>query len=238
LQNELEKAFSVLWEKGWTYRAIAEELGINLSQSICLRRKLDLPKRMETRYTKEGKILTPITEQDFAQGMDSGKFVNSKHRAYCILLYYSAVRKMEALRTVREQFQVTRDTIFWDVLKRLKHGMQTPPLPLPLDAPFMVQLKDAVERTEAGKRVFPYSPRTAYNIVARAFKYPHLFRLSRITWFFSPHPELGRPAGFSIAEVRNWTGLSLKALDYYVGLVQLKEMGIALTPKKKNRQCH
>ena len=231
-----KKAYIQLWNAGQTYRSIAEKLGITLSESISLRRKLKLQARMETRYTKEGKILTPISEQEFAEGMDSGKFVKPKHRAYCVLLYYSAARKMEALRAVREQFQVTRDTIFWDVLKRLKHGMQTPPLPLPLDAPFMVQLKDAVERTEAGKRVFPYSPRTAYNIVARAFKYPHLFRLSRITWFFSPHPELGRPAGFSIAEVRNWTGLSLKALDYYVGLVQLKEMGIALTPKKKRRK--
>lgn len=186
-------------------------------------------------YRREGKILTPITEQEFAEGMNNGKFVEAKHRAYCVLLYYSAVRKTEALRTVKEQFQIGKETIFWDVLKRLKHGSHTPALPLPLDAPFMNLLREAIEDTQPKERVFPYCPKTAYNIVSRAFKYPHLFRLTRITWFFSPHPELGRPGGFSIAEVRNWTGLSLKALDYYVGLVQLKEMGIALTPKKKKR---
>jgi integrase len=184
-------------------------------------------------YRREGKILVPISDEQFAEGIAEGKFVELKHRGYCVLLYYSGVRKMEALRSVREQFQIQKDIIFWDVLKRLKRGMTTPPLPLPLDAPFMNLLKEAIEDTKPKERVFPYCPRTAYNIVERAFKYPHLFRLTRITWFFSPHPELGRPAGFSIAEVRNWTGLSLKALDYYVGLVQLKQMGIALTPKKK-----
>jgi integrase len=233
MEKETATIFTELWNRGFTYRSIADKLGITLSESICLRRKLNLPSRMKTRYTKEGKILTPITEQDFSEGMNNGKFVEPKHRAYCVLLFYSAVRKMEALRTVKEQFQISRDTIFWDVLKRLKHGMTTPALPLPLDAPFMDELKEAIEDTEQGERVFPYCPRTGYNIVSRAFKYPHLFRLTRITWFFSPHPELGRPGGFSIAEVRNWTGLSLKALDYYVGLVQLKEMGIALTPKKQ-----
>jgi len=32
----------------------------------------------------------------------------------------------------------------------------------------------------------------------------------------------------SIAEVQNWTGLTLGALNYYVGLVELKRMGETL----------
>ena len=56
------------------------------------------------------------------------------------------------------------------------------------------------------------------------FNYPHFFRLSRITNFFDE--------GWTIAQVHSWTGLSLKALDYYVGLVDVKRMGESLGQKR------
>ena len=84
-------------------------------------------------YQREGKIQQPLTEQDFKQGMEQGHFVEQKHRAFCVLLYYSAVRKAEALRAGKEQFQVLPDKIIFNVGKRLKHGIETPGLPLPLD---------------------------------------------------------------------------------------------------------
>jgi hypothetical protein len=79
------------------------------------------------------------------------------------------------------------------------------------------ELEDAVLDTKKGQRVFPYGSSTGYRIVRRAFKYPHYFRLSLITKFFQQ--------GYTITEVRSWTGLSLKALDYYVGLVAIDKMG-------------
>jgi hypothetical protein len=171
-------------------------------------------------YRREGKILEPLTDEQFNEGMKRGLFLHQKHRAFNVLLYYSAVRKMEALRSLREQYQITKHNVNFSVGVRLKHGFETQALPLPLEAPFMEDLITALENTERGKRVFPYCPKTGYNVVERAFKYPHLFRLSRITNFFLE--------GWTIAQVRNWTGLSLKALEYYIGNVNLIKMGKSL----------
>lgn len=183
----------------------------------------------QTRYRKHGKILEPLTDEEFSEGMQNGYFVSPKHRGFVVLLYYSAVRKHEVLRATKEQFKLARSQIIFGVGKRLKHGIETPPLNIPLKAPFAKEIWDAVETTKPNKRVFPYSDKTGYNIVSRVFKYPHFFRLSRITNFFDE--------GWSIVQVRSWTGLSLKALNYYVGLVDVKRMGESLAKKKgvKNR---
>jgi len=137
-----------------------------------------------------------------------------------VLLYYSAVRKAEALRAIKEQFDVREDAIYFSVGKRLKHGLETPPLKIPIDALYVDELLSAIKDTQEHRRVFPYCLKTGYNIVARAFKYPHLFRLSRITNFFLE--------GWTIAQVRSWTGLSLRALEFYVGLVDITKMGESL----------
>jgi len=182
--------------------------------------------------------------------MNSGNFADPAYQAWPVGLYYTAVRKGELLRALRDQFSARGDYVYFEVgprMKKIKRGLgdaritdqeyedllkkrkaqiTTPPLPLPYDAPFMDLLIERIEETNFGERVFPWSPKTAWNIIDRAFgAYNHFFRLSRITWFFSPHPELGRPRGFSIPEVRSWTGLSLAALDYYIGLADMADMG-------------
>lgn len=164
--------------------------------------------------------MTPLTDKDFLEGMENGKFVNSNHRAFVALLYYSAVRKSEALRANREQFQATRTDLVFSVGKRLKHGIETPPLKIPLSAPYVDTIVKAVREAPPGKAVFPYCKKTGYNIVARCFSYPHFFRLSRITNFFLE--------GWTIAQVHSWTGLTLKALDFYLGIVDIDRMGKTL----------
>lgn len=171
-------------------------------------------------YTKSGKILNPISDSEFKEGIEKGHFVAERHKAFCILLFYSAVRCSEALRSLREQYQLKPDRVIFDVGKRLKHGKETPALHLPVKAPYMKGLYEAVESTRKGKRVFPYCRATAYNIVARAFKYPHLFRLTRITNFFLE--------GWTIPQIQRWTGLTLNALDFYVGLADIMKMGESL----------
>lgn len=209
-------------------------------------------------YRKHGKILDPITDEAFAEGMTTGHFAIEPHKAFPVLLFYSAVRKWEALRVLKEQFTITDKSLIFDVGPRLKKirrtrkgqvlsdeefakvlsrrraKITTPPLPLPIDAPFMEHLVKRIEAVEVGERLFPWSPATAYNIIDRAFAYPHLFRLSRITWFFLPHPEVGRPRGFSIPEVRTFTGLSVGALDYYIGLADVSDMGRAMYLKERD----
>ena len=178
-------------------------------------------------YRKHGKIETPLTDEQFEEGMRNGHFAKQKHKGFVALLHYSAVRKTEALRARKEQFSLVGLEIKFDVGKRLKRGLKTPPLTIPLEAPYATDIWEAVRNTKDGNRVFPYSPKTGYNIVARVFKYPHYHRLSRITWFFEQ--------GFPISQVRSWTGLSLSALNYYVGLVDVAKMGRALKPKEKER---
>lgn len=176
-------------------------------------------------YTIEGKILTPLTDEEFAEGMRLGKFLQPSHKAYCVLLYYTALRKTEAQRALREQFQVYPDKIVFEVGQRLKHSAKTPPLEIPLAAPYVDLLKHEIEVTLPGKRVFPFCARTAYTVVRRAFRYPHLFRLSRITRFFAD--------GWTIAQIRSWTGLSLTALNFYIGLVDISRMSRSMIPKLK-----
>lgn len=195
-------------------------------------------------------MTTLIQPDEFADKMAAGPWKHPSHPAYATLLYYSAVRKMEALRTLKSQFNVTPQTLFWDVGPRLKklrrfdkdgkplsdpeylakvkkniRRITTPPLPLPTKAPYMDVLINQIEATPDGERVFKFCPATAYNAISRVFTYPHHFRLSRITWFFMPHPEVGRPRGFSIPEVRTYTGLTLRSIDHYIGLADIKDMG-------------
>lgn len=176
-------------------------------------------------YRKHGKILTPLTDEDFIKGMKEGKFLKPKHQGYIALLHYTGIRKSEGLRAVKEQFQFTNDNISFEVGKRLKHGDHTPPLDIPLDLPYAREIKWSVEKTRKKRRVWNYSKKTAYNIVSRVFKYPHYHRLSRITWLFEK--------GFTISQVKTWTGLTLTALNYYVGLVDVSKMGARMSEEMK-----
>lgn len=165
--------------------------------------------------------------------MENGYFVEEpRHPGLVALLHYSAVRITEGLNAKRRQFRLTPDTLFYDVGERLKHSHKTEPLPLPLNAPYVSSIVESLKDVKPEDRVWPYCRKTGYNIVHRVFRYPHYHRLSRITWFFMPHPEIDRTKGFSIAEVRSWTGLSLAALNYYVGLVSLGKMGESLRISK------
>ena len=107
----------------------------------------------------------------------------------------------------------------------MKHGIETPSLNIPLDAPYINELVREVQQTKNKRRVFRFCPMTAWNILDRIGYYPHFFRLSRITNFFLE--------GWTIPQVRSWTGLTLSSLNYYVGLVDVKRMGESLARRKQ-----
>ena len=182
---------------------------------------------MNPHYRKHGKIQVPLSDEEFKEGMRTGDFKKPKHKGFVALLFYSGVRKQEALRVKKEQFQLRGNQIIFDVGRRLKHGLETPPLNIPLDAAYAEEIWWAIENTRKGHKVFPYCKKTGYNIVDRVFKYPHYFRLSRITNFFLE--------GWTIAQVRSWTGLTLKALESYVGLVDVTRMGESLGQKSRGK---
>ena len=177
-------------------------------------------------YRTSGKLMTPMTDEDFVQAMENGYFVHRKHKGFIALLYYTAVRRGEALRARKERFRILDDRVIFEVGRRLKHGLHTPPLNIPLSAPYADEITWSVMNTKPEHKVYPYCAKTAYNIVRRVFPaYPHYFRLNRITNFFDE--------GWSIAQVRTWTGLSLKALEFYVGLVDVKKMGESLGRRRE-----
>lgn len=174
------------------------------------------------RYSRFGKLEYPITYADFEKGMATGKFVKQKHRAFVVLLYYTGIRTGEALRAKKEQFKTYEDAVTFNVGPRLKHGIETRALVLPRSLPYIDELEETIMDTEEGERVFPYCKKTAYNIVTRAFPfYPHFLRLNRITNFLLE--------GHDLAKLHSWTGLTLKALNAYVGLVDITKMSKSLS---------
>lgn len=153
--------------------------------------------------------------------MKTGHFVNANHRAYAILLYYTGVRKMEALRAKKEQFNTSPTTLYFDVGQRLKKGLHTAPLPIKKDRPFVDELVDVIRDTKLGDKVFKFSPKTAYLIIDRGFgKYPHYLRMTKITMLFRKR--------FTIDQVRSWSGhKEIGSLNSYVGYANVEEMANA-----------
>jgi integrase len=217
----LRQPFSKLWKDGYTYMNISSELQIPFTKALTLRLAFGLPPRMSTRYSIAGKQLNPITDEDFVTLMQTGDFKKPDHKGYATGLYYTAVRREELRRATKQQFQITKTDVVFSVQKRLKHGIETPPLKIPKEAAFMDTVIGIIVKTNANERVFPYSKKTCYNIMQRAgFHYPHFCRLSRITNFFLE--------GWTIPQVHSWTGLSLRALNFYLGLVDIDKMGRSL----------
>jgi hypothetical protein len=175
----------------------------------------------KTRYSVAGKQEIPMSLAQFKEHMTTGKFVKQSHRAFAVGTYYFGLRKTELRLTLKEQITTQGDYLVFDVGERLKHSSETDPLKIKLDAPFLNELLAQVNSVGDGSRVFNFSDKTAYNIMRRAgFFYPHYCRLSRITNLFD--------SGKTIAEVKSFTGLSLKALDYYVGKVALLKIADSL----------
>lgn len=173
------------------------------------------------RYSIHQKITTPMTDEEWLEAMRNGRFVRDTHAGFVALLYYTAVRRKEALRTMKEQITIRHGKLIYSVGKRQKGGIETPSLSIPLDKPYMDEIVYCWEKAEPSTRIWKFSEKTAYNIVTRVISaYPHFLRLSRITNFFLD--------GWTIPEVKSWTGLTVQALDYYVGLVDVEKMGESL----------
>jgi len=231
LKPENEKyrqQYNEFWKAGYTYKEIASKLKIPFNKAVTLRLAFNLPPRMLSRYRVAGKQYNPISDEDFERIMTTGTFAKKEHRGYAAGLYYTAVRREELRRAEKEQFKITSTDIIFSVGKRLKHGIETPPLKIPKEALFVDELVNAINDAKPSTRIFKFSAKTCYNIMRRAgFYYAHFCRLGRITNFFLE--------GWTIPQVHSWTGLSLRALNFYLGLVDIDRMGRSLVAKQGNR---
>lgn len=156
-------------------------------------------------------------DEEFNRLMLSKFFSKPNHKGFIALLYYSGVRVSEATNAKRKQFHREANMLYYDVGLRLKHSKQTPALPIPLRAPHVDCICNSYLGLEPEQIVFPYHRRTALDIVSRFHAYPHYYRQNRITRFFLD--------GYTIPEVKAWTGLNTKNLDYYVAMASIVKMG-------------
>lgn len=177
----------------------------------------------QTRYKLTGKILSPLSERQFLERMKDLKGFKDlkKHRPFVAFLFYFGVRVSEALKVTAQDIQVTDKFFSVDIGQRLKHSKKTPPLILRINRPYVHELVSLVQDLEPEERLFSFSRVTGWRIVRRSFnRYPHYFRLNRITDLFE--------RGFTITQIKSWTGLTLQSLEYYVGVVDNLKMGKSL----------
>jgi len=119
-----------------------------------------------SRYRIEGKIEQAMSDEEFENGLENGKFVQEKNKGFGVLLWLTELRLSEGLELKKEQFRIDKETLYIDTgmrkKKRLFKKDGTPrqlkapePLPIPLNAPHIQYLLDAIEDTPKGERVFP-----------------------------------------------------------------------------------
>lgn len=178
-------------------------------------------------YTRHGKIQTTISANKFKTIIQSMKNEKQEYKSFVVCLYYFGLRVSEVLSLTSDLFYVDEELLTIDVPKRLKHGKKTPPISVGLDKPFVKEIVTTLEKTKPNSRLWDFSRVTGWKVVVRAFdRYPHYFRLNRITQLFSPSKT--RPSGYSVKEVKSWTGLTLQALDYYIGLASSERIAEGL----------
>lgn len=170
-------------------------------------------------YTRNGKIQTPMSDEEFFRTLEEKKLkLGVKKTGYVAFLFYFGVRVSEALKMKPENFTIVGSSLFVDIGKRLKHSKTTSPLSVELNRPFVDEIVKSVERTNPNRRIWSWSRTTAWKIITKTFdRYPHYFRLNRITNLFDK--------GFKISQVQNWTGLTLSSLNHYIGTSDTREIG-------------
>jgi integrase len=160
----------------------------------------------------QGKQTKSMTQEEFLAIMDQGHFMRPRHKAFVTLLYYTGSRKAELLELTPEACQVGPEALAVKVTAK-KHGIERGAYILRRDLPYVNDIVAVVEKTRPGKRVFPFTPATAWNIVKRILPghYPHYFRLNRAVHFLDK-PDV------TLDEVRQWFGWkSLRTVDHYLG---------------------
>ena len=128
------------------------------------------------------------------------------------LLFFSGCRVSEALALTSNDISCTENFIYVNFF-RLKGSKQTDPQRVPRHPLEFICSQDG--------RIFPFTRVTAYRWVKKAFAdlYPHYFRLNRFTKSLE---------NFGASTVVNTYGISLVALQHYIGKVEGKKVGEAL----------
>ena len=95
--------------------------------------------------------------------------------------------------------------------KARKHGSREAALMLPVGFPYVDLIIEQWKQTQPKQREFPLTEWDSWDIMKRldAKKYPHFFRLVRITELCA-NPEM------SVADICSWTGLTPETINAYM----------------------
>jgi integrase len=150
---------------------------------------------------------------DYEEFKERIRPMDQVERAFLSILFFTGCRISEALALTSDNITISKDVVYID-FHRLKGSKQTDPQQIPVFSDLGYVL--------SGKgQLFDFSRTTGYKIIKQAFPelYPHYFRMNRIT------KTLER---FGVAVVQNIFGLSLNAIEHYIGKVDIKKVGKAL----------
>jgi len=155
------------------------------------------------------KITRPMEYDELDRELDD---LPEDKQALIRLLFFSGCRVSEALALTSNDISCTEKFIYVNFF-RLKGSKQTDPQRVPRQP-----LKYLCGHEG---RIFPFTRRTAHRWVKKVFSdlYPHYFRLNRFTKSLE---------NFGASTVVNTYGISLVALQHYIGKVESKKVGEAL----------
>lgn len=162
---------------------------------------------------KHGKQTTQIDLATFKAKMEHPeKPISQNYKSFVAFLYWTGVRKSEALERTPEDF-VTKDGVLIITAPAKKQGKRKP-LEVDTDLPYVGLIIEQINNTLAGRRVWPFSAVTAWKIAKRVMGkeyYPHYFRLNRATRFLEDTTT-------SIPDMKAWFGWKRTAtIDEYIG---------------------
>lgn len=191
-----------------------------MADEIAVMYALDVEKQLMSKY-KFGKQKKTLEPEAFAEIMLKGTFKKHTHRAFLVLLYYSGCRVSEPLPLTPEDFEIKDNILYVDCLAS-KHGVERPPYDLPLQLPHMEWLYTVLKKTKKGRRVFPFTRQTGWNIIKRVMPehYPHYFRLNRVVNML----DQGKPKN----KIRIWFGWKQwTTVENYLGSSKAATKGLS-----------
>ncbi|MCK4385644.1 MAG: hypothetical protein KAW52_05205 [candidate division Zixibacteria bacterium] len=154
---------------------------------------------------KYGKPDEPITKADLEKALEDGYFASPlKHKSYLVITALIGSRKTEALEILKEDIRQSGDSLFVDIPAK-KHGYRGGKIELPLNWLGMDLVLRQWMKTRKGRKIWSFSPQTAWRIVKRVFpkKSPHHLRWTVITEL----REMKDARLITTDEIKSWTGI-------------------------------
>lgn len=152
-----------------------------------------------------GKPDEPITKEQLEEALKNGHFVHPlSHKSYLVITALIGARKTEPLEIFKEDIHQEGPSLFVKIPAK-KHGARGGEIELPLSWLGMAFVVQQWQRTRARRKVWRFSPATAWRIIKRIWpqKSPHHLRWTVVTELRA----LKDARQITIDEIKSWTGI-------------------------------